>query len=106
MAWLGTALKSSQPRGSASLKSDRPILRMTNGVGKPNICGSGFTMLSEYCVAMAAVSLARGRRGENGAHKSRLSAPRAKIAIEPSTANQVQRKGALPDETCRDLRGE
>jgi hypothetical protein len=33
----------------------------------PNACGLGFTMLSEYCVAMAAVSLARGRRGENGA---------------------------------------
>jgi hypothetical protein len=25
------------------------------------------------------------------------------IAIEPSTANQVQQKEALPDETCRDL---
>src|SRR5258708_39768951 len=57
MAWLGTALKSSQPMRSASLKSDRPILGMTNGVGTPNTCGSGFTMLSEYCVAMAAVSL-------------------------------------------------
>src|SRR5258708_15358767 len=103
MAWLGTALKSSQPRRSASLKSDRPILRTTNGVGTPNTCGSGFTMLSEYCVAMAAVSLARGRRGENGALKSRVSAPCAKITIEPSTAYQVQRKGASPDETGRDL---
>jgi hypothetical protein len=53
---------------------------------------------------MAAVSLARGRRGENGALKSRVSAACAKIAIEPSTANQAQRKAASPDETSRDLR--
>src|ERR1700730_13293659 len=103
MAWLGTALKSSQPRRRASLKSDRPILRMTNGLAMPNACGLGFTTLSEYCVAMAAVSLARGHRGENGALKSRVSAPCAKIAIEPSTAYQVQRKGASPDGTGRDL---
>src|SRR3981189_123041 len=100
------ALKSSQPRRSASLKSDRAILRMTNGVALPKACGSGFTMLSEYCVAMAAVSLARGRRGDNGALKSRVSAPCAKIAIEPSAANQVQRKAASPDESGRDLCGE
>jgi hypothetical protein len=55
---------------------------------------------------MAAVSLARGRRGENGALKSRVSASCAKIAVEPSTANQVQRKGDSPDETYRDLSGE
>src|ERR1700676_3248423 len=79
---------------------------MTNGVTMPNTCGSGFTMLSEYCVAMAAVSLARGRRGDNGAPKSRVSAPCAKIAIEPSAANQVQRKEASPDESRRDLSGE
>src|ERR1700687_2635475 len=107
MAWLGTALKSSQPRRSASLKSDRPILRMTNGVAMPNTCGSGSTMLSEYCVAMAAVSLARGWSGEDDAPSSHAYPPScAKIAIEPSTANQVQRKGASPDETCRDLCGE
>src|SRR5216684_2295092 len=99
------ALKSSQPRRSASLKSDRPILRMTNGAATPNTCGSDFTMLSEYGVAMAAASLARGRRGDNGAVKSRVSAPCAKIAIEPSSANQVQRKEASPDESCRDLCG-
>src|ERR1700674_1378815 len=93
------ALKSSQPRRSASLKSDRPILRMTNGLATPNTCGSGFAMLSEYGVAMTAVSLARGRRGENDASSSRAYPPScAKIAIEPGTANQVQRKGALPDE--------
>jgi hypothetical protein len=52
---------------------------------------------------MAAVSLARGRRGDNGALKSRVS---AQIAIEPSSANQVQRKEASPDETYRDLSAE
>src|SRR5260370_26170668 len=83
------ALKSSQPRRNASLKSERPILRTTNAVETPNNCSLG---LAKYCVAMAAVSLARGRRGENGALKSRVSAPCAKIAVEPSTANQLQRK--------------
>src|SRR6476646_7407250 len=94
------ALKSSQPRRSASLKSERPILRTTNAVETPNNCSLG---LAKYCVAMAAVSLARGRRGENGALKSRVSAPCAKIAVEPSTANQLQRKGASRDGSSRDL---
>src|SRR6476620_3789603 len=83
------ALKSSQPRRSASLKSERPILRTTNAVETPNNCSLG---LAKYCVAMAAVSLARGRRGENGALKSRVSAPCAKIAVEPSTANNFNEK--------------
>src|SRR5216684_6076004 len=100
------ALKSSQPRRSASLKSDRPILRMTNGVAVPDTWGSGLTMLSEYCVAMDAVSLARGRSGENDAPSSHacIRPQYAKIAVKPSTANQVQRKAASPDETSRDLR--
>src|SRR5438552_3392558 len=76
---------------------------MTNGPATPNGCGFGFTMLSEYCVAMAAVSLARSRRVDNGARNSRGSAPCAKIAVEPSTANQTSTKGASPDESCRDL---
>src|SRR5439155_1725604 len=79
---------------------------MTNGPATPNGCGFGFTMLSEYCVAMAAVSLARGRRVDNGARKSRGSAPCAKIAVEPSTANQTSTKRASPDESCRDLSDE
>jgi len=80
---------------------------MTNEVAVPNTRGSGFAMLSEYCVAMAAVSLARGRSGENDAPSSHAYPPScAKIAVEPSTANQVQRKGASPDETRRDLSGE
>src|SRR5258705_5389772 len=95
------ALKSSQPRRSASLKSERPILRTTNAVETPNNCSLG---LAKYCVAMAAVSLARGRRGENGALKSRVSAPCAKIAVEPSTANQLQE--ASRDESSRDLCGQ
>jgi hypothetical protein len=61
--------------------------------------------LSEYCVAMAAVSLARGRGGESDASSSRAYPPScAKIAIEPGTANQVQRKGALPDEPVATVR--
>jgi hypothetical protein len=48
------ALKSSQPRRSASLKSERPILRTTNAVETPNNCSLG---LAKYCVAMAPVSL-------------------------------------------------
>ena len=50
---------------------------------------------------MAAASLARGRSGENGAPQVC-----AKIAIEPSAANQVQRKAASPGESGRDLWGE
>src|SRR2546427_8315279 len=69
------ALKSSQPRRSASVRSERPILRTTNPVATPNNCSLG---LAKYVVAMAAVSLARGRRGENGALASRVSAPCAK----------------------------
>jgi hypothetical protein len=56
---------------------------------------------------MAAVSLARGRSSENAApssHADPLSFE--KIAIEPSTANQVQRKRTSPDEAGRDLCGE
>src|SRR5438552_8728134 len=76
---------------------------MTNGPATPNGCGFGFTMLSEYCVAMAAVSLALGRRVDNGACKSRGSAPCAKIAVEPSTANQTSTKRASPDESFGEL---
>src|SRR5438876_4209879 len=79
---------------------------MTNGVATPNACGLGFTMLSEYCVAIAAVSLARGRHGEKGALKSCVSAPCAKIAVEPSTANQLQRRRASLDDSARDLCGQ
>src|SRR5260370_23042719 len=106
MAWLGTALKSSQPKRSASLKSDRPILRMTNGVGTPNTCGSGFTMLSEYCVAMAAVSLARGRRGENGTLSHAYPPHVRKSRSSRVRQTKFKPKGASPVETCRDLLGE
>src|ERR1700722_5726209 len=90
------ALKSSQPRRSASLKSERPILRTTNAVETPNNCSLGLT---KYCVAMvrSPCSWSQGRarlqiaRKQPHARKSRLS-----------PANQVQREGALPDDTCRD----
>src|ERR1700740_1360790 len=58
IAWLGTALKSSQPSRRASCKSESPMLRTTgiaavSGAG----CASGVT-LSEYgVVAMVVVSL-------------------------------------------------
>jgi hypothetical protein len=79
---------------------------MTNGLMMPTACGSGLTMLSEYCVAMAAASLARGRSVRTMRAKFAYPPPCAKIAIEPSTASQVQRKAASPDETCRDLFGD
>src|SRR6516164_10138407 len=52
MAW-----KSSQPRRSAALKSDRLSFRMTVWVGSPNACGSGPAVFSKYWVAMAAPPL-------------------------------------------------
>src|SRR6516164_7806677 len=48
MAW-----KSSQPRRSAALKSDRLSFRTTVWVGSPNACGSGPAVFSKYLVAMA-----------------------------------------------------
>src|SRR5256884_8698225 len=93
------ALKASQPRRSASVGSERQILRTTNPVARPNNCILG---LAKYVVDMAAASLARGRRGENGARASRVSIPCAKIAVEPRTASQLQRKEFSPDEAGRD----
>jgi hypothetical protein len=56
---------------------------------------------------MAAGSLAGGRSGENDAPSNHAYPPDVrKIAVEPSTANQVQRKAASPNETSRDLSGE
>src|SRR5229473_671372 len=96
-AWVGMALKSSQPRRSASRKSERPILRTTNAEEVPKNSNLG---LAKYCMAMARppCSLSQGEtarpqvaRNQPHARKSRLS-----------PANQVQREGALPDDTCRD----
>ena len=61
------ALKSSQPRRSASLKSERPILRTTNAVETPNNCSLG---LAKYCVAMAR-SPCSWSQGKRRAFKSR-----------------------------------
>src|SRR6267142_2223851 len=52
---------------------------------------------------MAAASLARGRSGERCASSVAYPPPCAKIAIEPSAANQAQRKTLSPNETSRDL---
>src|SRR3984893_18848355 len=86
MACRGTALKPSQPRRSASLKSDRLILRMTNGLMMPTACGSGVTMLSEYGVAMAAASLAHGRSNENDAPQ----VPRIRPHVRKSRSSRVR----------------
>jgi hypothetical protein len=55
---------------------------------------------------MAAASLLVVAAVRTSALKAHVSALMCEIAIEPSTANQVQRKEASPDETCRDLSGE
>src|SRR6266404_8778354 len=55
----------------------------------------------------AAVSLAGGCSGENDTPSSHPCPPSgAKIAVKPSTANQVQQKTASPNETSRDLSSE
>jgi hypothetical protein len=55
---------------------------------------------------MAAVSLARGWSGETARPSHAYPPSCAKIAIEPSTANQVQQKAASPNESYRDLSSE
>src|SRR5882757_7528830 len=86
------ALKSSQPRRSASPKSERSILRTTNPVATPNSCSLG---LAKYVVAMV-----RSPSSGSRTPKSRASASCAKIAIEPGKPASM--KGALPDRICRD----
>src|SRR6516162_11910241 len=94
------ALKSSQPRRSASLKSDKLSFRKIIVLGSPNACRSGFATFSKYWVTMdASPSRAAGWR----ALSPRASAPSClELAAAPSAANQVQGEEALPDDTCRD----
>ena len=61
------ALKSSQPRRSASPRSDSSILRMGYVAASPKTCRPNFAMLSEYVVAMDATSRARSSGGQNDA---------------------------------------
>src|SRR5258708_6135381 len=91
------ALKSSQPRRNASVKSEKPILRTTNRVATPNNCSLG---LAKYVVAMAPVSLLVVAGGKRRA-STRANSPHARKS-RLSPANQIQREGALPDDTCRD----
>src|SRR5947209_20345106 len=56
MAWLGTALKSSQPRRNASLRSARPMVRMTGAVAASGAAGTR-TLPGYGVVAMVVVSL-------------------------------------------------
>src|SRR5260221_13701575 len=100
------ALKSSQPRRSELLKSARPILRTTNeGGGEmavPNAPGSGFAMLSEYCVAMAAVSLARAA-SVSAARLTRLRPHVRKLRSSPARQTKFNEKGLCrtkPVATC------
>src|ERR1700730_18223104 len=91
------ALKSSQPRRSASLKSERPILRTTKAVETPNNCSLG---LAKYCVAMARFPCSWSQ-GEAARLQFARNQPHARKS-RSSPANQVQREGALPDHPCRD----
>src|ERR1700722_2549013 len=59
MAWLGTALKSSQPSRSASRKSDRPMVRMIGAAAMSCAGGASGVTLSDV-VAMV-VSPLQGR---------------------------------------------
>src|SRR5882724_937775 len=90
------ALKSSQPRRSASLKSERPILRTTKAVETPNTCSLG---LAKYCVAMVRSPCSWSQEANAPSSRAHLSHPR-KSRLSP--ANQIQRIGALPDDTRRD----
>src|ERR1700726_4052627 len=92
------ALKSSQPRRNASLKSERPILRTTNALETANSCSLG---LAKYCMAMAPVSLLVVAGGKTARPQIARNQPPARKS-RSSPANQVQREGALPDDTCRD----
>src|ERR1700739_4731935 len=87
------ALKSSQPRRSASARSERPILRTTYVVETPKNCSFG---LAKYGVDMAPISLLVV--AGNGAPSSRAHPSHARNS-RLSPANQVQREGALRDDT-------
>src|SRR5229473_666434 len=91
------ALKSSQPRRSASLKSERPILRTTNAEEVPKNNNLG---LAKYCMAMARppCSLSQGETARP--QVAHISSHARKSRSSP--ANQVQQEGALPDHICRD----
>src|SRR5450631_4708996 len=82
MAWLGTALKSSQPRRSASCRSARPMVRITGvevASGAP--CVSCVTFPG-YEVAMVVVSL---KAYANSPRRStvRVSLQRIRITLKP-----------------------
>src|ERR1700743_1096013 len=69
MAWLGTALKSSQPSRRASCRSESPIFRTTGIAAVSGAdCASGVTLPEGYGVAMVVVSLdaAAGIRAGRG----------------------------------------
>src|SRR5260370_42611084 len=70
---------------------------MTNGVATPNTCELGFTMLSEYCVAMAPVSLARGRSAHNRRRNLALCERTASEKWHrPRVLHRYRKSGSLP----------
>src|ERR1700739_844957 len=93
------ALKSSQPRRSASPKSERPILRTTKAVETPNNCSWGLA----NTVAMDPASLLVVAAERSASRRARPSHARKSRS---SPANQGQRNGALPDDICRDRSAE
>src|ERR1700722_2147279 len=82
MAWLGTALKSSQPSRNASRKSDRPMVRMIEAAATSCAgCATGVTLPD--VVAMV-VSPLRGRA--DAGHK------RTVCGIDHDQARRADRK--------------
>jgi hypothetical protein len=78
---------------------------MTNAAAMPSTCGSGFTMLSEYCVAMAAVSLARGCSGKKRRASSHAR-PRPHVGksrssrVRQTKFNEKELRRTKPVATC------
>src|ERR1700719_1905322 len=95
------ALKSSQPRRSASRKSERPILRTTYAEEVPKNSSLG---LARYCMAMVRppCPLSQGKTARP--QVAHISSHARKSRSSP--ANQVQQERALPDDICRDRRSE
>src|SRR5277367_1194059 len=58
MAWLGTALKSSQPSRNARRRSDRPMIRITGPAAPSCAAGTCGVTLPWNDVAMVVISLA------------------------------------------------
>src|SRR4051794_31471191 len=87
MAWLGTAMKSSQPRRSASLRSDKVMVRIT---------GAAVASAAAGVVALPGMEVGMVVSLTVAATPSRTRAARSRIAI----ADQARREDTWP---CREL---